>query len=432
MFSYKSSIGGIYGNYEGTIMSFRNFMDYHSTLSTYYMIVQSTNTAINRIHQTVTANHHMYISTKYSGILPQKLIETRAYTSNQGVPVSFVTSQSAYVPGIPPISMSSIPPTTTGITAPTVRSLLANSVHYPSPATSLGPSAASLGPVGLSYADGISVSGASGPSGLTDLSGSTGASFVSVYPVGPTGISYTTLSSDNSLYNIGTYSSTGPSGSSGMTGMSGMTGIDPACINLCCSYINNLINKWYANLPVNSVIGTLVYRLGLVQVGGQKMQYNIVSTILNYTSTQAINFFMQINDEQGFNNMDVAMNENYSQGNDTTGQIKLVAAKILMGNVGDSGISQTLIQNPSIFENTLGKLDKLNIKIYYDDGPITPAWLYLPFQYEVNEWDATFQIDEEVGFINQDEKWKGAPSVPIPTNPNETPYLYYTKKPDEK
>ena len=90
---------------------------------------------------------------------------------------------------------------------------------------------------------------------------------------------------------------------------------------------------------------------------------------------------MQINDEQGFNNMDIAMNENYMIGNETTSQVKLVAAKILMANVGDSGISQTLIQNPSIFENTLGKLDRLNIKIYYDNDTITPAWLLLPFQY---------------------------------------------------
>ena len=200
------------------------------------------------------------------------------------------------------------------------------------------------------------------------------------------------------------------------------------CQTACCAYINKLLTTWYAGIPVNTVIGTLTYRLGILNVSAN--QYNIVSTIQSVTSTGNLNFLMQINDEQGFSNMDIAMNEDYAIGNDTTGQIKLVAAKILMGNVGDSGISQTLIQNPSIFENTLGKLDRLNIKIYYDDANITPVWQFLPFPFDVNEWNATFQIDEEVGFINQDDNWSLTPSIPVPKNPNDTPYIYFMK--DEK
>jgi hypothetical protein len=138
---------------------------------------------------------------------------------------------------------------------------------------------------------------------------------------------------------------------------------------------------------------------------------------------------MQINDEQGFNNLDISMNENVTVSQDTTGQLKFVAAKILMGAVGDSGLSQTLIQNPSIFENTLGKLDRLSFKIYYDDPNLTPAWLLVPFQYDINEWNATFQIDEEVGFINQHPSWTDVPSLPIPDNPNDTSYIYYDTKP---
>jgi hypothetical protein len=344
MFQYKSSIGSLYGNYEGTIMSFGNFMDYHNTLSTYYTFVQSTNATVNNIHQSVAINHHMYVSTKYTNILPQKMIDMRAYTSGQSIPVSFVTGQPAYVPGMLPANIAALENT------------VENTVVYP---------------------DSVD-----------------------------TGISIDTLISASSA-NIG------------------MATTDTYCSTICCNYINKLLTKWYANLPVNTVIGTLNYRLGLVSV--IPLKYNIISTILDYTSSGTLNFLMQINDEQGFNNLDIAMNENYTVNNDTTGQLKLVAAKILMGNVGDSGISQTLIQNPSIFENTLGKLDKLTFKIYYDDPAITPAWLYLPFQYEVNEWNATFQIDEEVGFINQDDNWKPEPSIPIPTNPDDTSYIYFQK-----
>jgi len=352
MFSYKSSIGGIYGNYGGIIMNFTNFTDYHSTLSTYYTIVQSTNHVINHIQQTVTTNHHMYISSKYTGILPQKVIDTRGYMTNQATPVTFVTSQQAYVPGIP--LMGSMDATTT-----VSDDIPQNTVIYP---TTLD----------------------SGPITYDRLSDGIGALTI------PT---------------ITGYSQT------------------QTCSTICCNYINKLIRKWYSFLPVNNVVGSLTYRLGLTSLSMNN--YNIVSTILQYTTTSAINFLMQINDEQGFNNLDITMDENYAVNNDSTGQVKLMAAKILMANIGDSGTSQTLIQNPSIFENTLGKLDKLTIKIYFDDAPLTPAWLYLPIQYDVNEWNATFQIDEEVGFINQDDKWSSVPTMSIPQNPDNTSYLYY-------
>ena len=347
MFEYRSSIGGIYGNYEGTIMNFRNFLDYHSTLSTYYTIVQNTNNIINGVNKSIAMNHHMYVSTKYTNVLPQKIIDTRAYMSNQSLPVSFVTSAQAYIPGMSAIGASD------PNVQPTITTLNSQS-----------------------------------SSDLTDLTDLTSAT--------------------ERLTNI-------------------MAASTPSsvCSTLCCSYISKMLSTWYSGLPVNSVIGTLTYRLGLINIVPN--QYNIVSTILQYNTSGAINFLMQINDEQGFNNMDIAMNENYSIGNDATGQIKLVAAKILMANVGDSGISQTLIQNPSIFENTLGKLDRLNIKIYYDDPALTPAWLYLPFQYDVNEWNATFQIDEEVGFINQVDNWPLVPSIPIPKDPNDLPYIYLSK-----
>jgi len=367
MFTYKSSIGGIYGNYSGIAMNFRNFMDYHSTISSYYMIVQSTNTAITSIHQAVSMNHHEYVSTKYTGILPQSVLDTKLYTTNQSIPVSFVTGQGAYVPGIPPMSvLASMSANATANATPPM-----NSIILPNDTAEMNPSI-----------------------DLQTLTTHTlAARVISSNPVNPTN----------------------------------PVGIADPCMSTCCTYISKLITKWYACLPVNTVIGSLDYRLGMINM--MPNQFNIASTILRFTSTGNLNFLMQINDEQGFNNMDIAMNENYAIANATTGQLKLVAAKILMGNVGDSGISQTLIQNPSIFENTLGKLDRLNIKVYYDDPNITPAWLYLPFQYDVNEWNATFQIDEEVGFINQDAGWKDTPSIPVPTNPADTPYLYYAPKP---
>jgi hypothetical protein len=313
------------------------------------------------------------------------MIDTRAYSSNQSVPVSFVTSANAYVPGVLPMHL---------MTPDTV----------PTPTASTASTDTTF----------ITVLDSGSNNGTIDLQNS--IEFPNV--IIDTDTTFTTLTDSNGFTDLQSISDLAPQYS-----------LTPAqCETSCCTYINNLLRTWYAGIPVNTVIGTLTYRLGILNVSAN--QYNIVSTIQNVTSTGNLNFLMQINDEQGFSNMDIAMNEDYAIGNDTTGQIKLVAAKILMGNVGDSGISQTLIQNPSIFENTLGKLDRLNIKIYYDDANITPVWQFLPFPFDVNEWNATFQIDEEIGFINQEDNWSLSPSVPVPKNPNDTPYLYFMK--DEK
>jgi hypothetical protein len=198
------------------------------------------------------------------------------------------------------------------------------------------------------------------------------------------------------------------------------------CVSTCCAVLQSMVNSWYSCLPVNTVINSLTYRLGLLNM--KPTQFGILSTVSQITSTTNMNFLMQINDEQGFNNMDLTMPENYNISNEGTGQVKFVSGKILMADIGNTGVSQTVIQNPSIFENALGKLDRLDFKIYYDDHAITPAWLYMPYFLSLNEWNATFQIDEQVGFASQDSGWGKRPTVAVPTNPDATPYLYYTHK----
>jgi hypothetical protein len=311
MFQYTSSIGNIYGNYNGMVMTFSSFIDYHSTISSYYHIVQSTTNRISSVNGVVNYNYHSYVSTKYDGIFPKSMIENKTYTMNQGLPVSFVTNQMIYIPGE----------------------------------------------------------------------------------------SYNAFPDDYD---------------------------NAQCLQICCSTLRSIIKTWYGCLPTNYVIQTPQYRLGVINI--LPNQFNIVSTVLNIASTGITDLFIAINDEQGFNNMDVTMPENYNISNDTTGQIKLVSAKILMNAIGEGGISQTVIQNPSLFDNGLGKLDKLDIKIYYDDQAITPAWLYQPYFLDIQEWTATFQIDEEIGFANRKTGWGDKPTIPISSDPNDTPYLFFTHK----
>jgi len=325
MFRYTSTFGRIFNNYAGARMTFTNFMDYHSTMSSYYQIVQSTAQCISCINGHVYQDYHRFICSKYGGILPSSMIANRSYLSNQGVPVAFVTNQTMYVPG------QGVP--------------------------------------------------------LQTLSSS----------FSPAGILPSTI-------------------------------IDP-CLQPCCAVLQNMVNSWYSSVPVNTVINSLTYRLGLLNMQpNQQTNFNIFSTVSQITSTTNTNFLMQINDEQGFNNMDLTMPENYNISNEGTGQVKFVSGKILMADIGNTGVSQTVIQNPTIFENALGKLDHLNFKIYYDDYAMTPAWLYMPYFLSLNEWNATFQIDEQVGFANQDSGWGRRPTVSVPDNPDSTPYLYYTHK----
>lgn len=196
------------------------------------------------------------------------------------------------------------------------------------------------------------------------------------------------------------------------------------CSTACGVAISKLVASWYGCLPVDSAIGSFNYRLGLQQFNLTNFQFT--STLFAALSTNA-DYFMQINEEQNFNNMDVAMDENYNISNETTGQVKLMSCKILTGGLGSGEISNSVIQNPSLFENYLGKLDKLTFKIYYNDGPITPAWLLVPFKdLTFNEWEATFQIEEAIAFADRDKGFGVVPTIPIPNNPVHTPYLGFT------
>ena len=319
MFNYTSTFGRIYGNYAGIPMTFQSFGDYHSTISSYYFIVQSTTSAITGIHARCNCSHHTYVSQKYTDVLPQSMIDSQAYLSNQAIPMSFVTNDYLYVPG---------------------QNILQNSSHQ---------------------------------------------------MVGGYAVTDTT-----------------------------------SCMDICCDVIRKMLMSWYSCLPTNLTINTLPYRLGLINL--EPMKFNIFSTIAELTSTGNLNYFIQINDNQGFNNIDVTMPENYMISNETTGQVKLMSGKILMGAIGDTGVSQTVIQNPTIFETTLGKLDKLDFKVYYDDQNITPAWLYMPYFLDISEWNATFQIDEQVAFANPATGWGTRPTIEIPNNPDKSSYIFLTHK----
>jgi hypothetical protein len=201
---------------------------------------------------------------------------------------------------------------------------------------------------------------------------------------------------------------------------------DCSCEERCCAGIEAIISSWYSCLPVDTVINTMAYRLGILDTN--KPGFNITSTANSILPPFTNNLFMSINDEMGFNNLDVAMPENYAVSNETTGQLKLMFAKIIFSGIGKSGESQTLFQNPLEFETPLGKLDRFTFKVYYDDAALTPVWLSNPFVQIETEWNAIINIEEEISKASRTTGWGPNPTIPIPSNPNATSYLSYTSK----
>jgi len=386
MFCYKSTIGRIYGNYGGISMNFSTFSDYCSTLSSYYTALQSTQQTITAINRSIQDQHYDYVSNKYASVLPQSMLDNRSYMANQGLPVQFITDRKFYVPGQTIVSTIKNPKTSN-----TVSNIIVNP--------------------GLHPASGM----ISTPIELTSFAAVTGSDVV----LGANALA----AGDNCNSTCYCYA-TGPAVSSCCRYCNLET--DCGCSYICCYEIDKLISTWYGCIPVNTIIQTVAYRLGVLDVSPK---FNITSTINTILPPLNNNLFMSINDEMGFNNLDVAMPEDYSvTGNETTGQVKLMFAKVMFSGVGKSGDSQTLFQNPRVFETPLAKLDHLTFKIYYDDAALTPVWLSSPFPQLVTEWNGTINIEEEVSNASRTTGWGTNPTLPIPADPNATPFLGFTSK----
>ena len=401
MFCYKSTFGRIYGNYTGIPMNFTSFQDYHSTLSSYYTTIQSTNQTISSIHGAITSQHHDYVSTKYQKVLPQSMIENKSYMTNQGVPARFITNQQLYVPGQSIVSrkMNAMNDVRSDVTNRGTNRVTKTAVHKTENA--------------MTFQTLQTLPSDSATDTNTVIIPDMGTNVFTAAV--NDGCNNTCKCNDPSRVCC-KYCSTSTSTIAETCG----------CTDLCTAEIETIISSWYSCIPVNTVINTIAYRLGILNERTEI--FNIVSTVNSILPPFNNNLFMSINDEMGFNNMDVAMPEDYSVTNDTTGQVKLMFAKIMFSGIGKASDSQTLFQNPLEFQTPLGKLDRLTFKVYYDDAAITPVWLASPFPLLFNEWNATINIEEEVAQAGRTTGWSSNPTVPVPSNPSATPYLFYSSK----
>lgn len=182
----------------------------------------------------------------------------------------------------------------------------------------------------------------------------------------------------------------------------------------CLAVRNFITNTFYGPLPPKYVNNLLTFKMGMIgpkftNVSSLIRHYNFV---LEYSPLINQNTYLQINTQQSltFNGMDVAGDENATLTNETTGQTKLVLGKILMTGLTFLGVSQTIIQQPAVFTPPIGKLDKLEFNMLLDDG--TQLADVFPFNYDATNWDAVFQIDEEIPTIDRSELTE-KPTVPL-------------------
>ena len=176
--------------------------------------------------------------------------------------------------------------------------------------------------------------------------------------------------------------------------------------NSCCAFINAILDNIYSCFPAEYIASAAVF---------QKAGF-IGSNILNYYSTLASagavtknNLYLQLNVEQGLNNMDVAVKENYNISNETTSQHKVVLGKLLTEGTGFQDITQTVVQLPAKFDTPLSTIDHFTFNLLLDD--LTPLSKIFPFQLAGTDWDGILQIDEEVGTLDRDTDLAPVPTI---------------------
>lgn len=102
--------------------------------------------------------------------------------------------------------------------------------------------------------------------------------------------------------------------------------------------------------------------------------YKIIDDFLN----------IKINPELDMNRMDIVLQENLATTQDPTGTTKAFFGKLLLANFGS--YAQTMISNPIVFTNPLGKLDRFTFQLVNPDGSIVDN--------SDCEWNAVIQVTE--------------------------------------
>ena len=162
----------------------------------------------------------------------------------------------------------------------------------------------------------------------------------------------------------------------------------------CCLVISADLTNFYGCLPSEYVYNTVFYQLFATTNPNNILNLYITE---GYTASPATNnIYLQLNQEQSLNNMDIGGNEDYSVSNEGTGQCKKVFGMILSQGSSAGAVTQTIVQVPARYPITapLARLDHFTFNFLLDTMvPLSKLYPFMPNNSTTN-WNAIIQIDE--------------------------------------
>jgi hypothetical protein len=179
---------------------------------------------------------------------------------------------------------------------------------------------------------------------------------------------------------------------------------------IVCKTLFDMYANWYSTMPPNYLVTTLPWKLGFRGSDGDVLSY--FSTVTSNAQTTPYNTYIQLNIEKSLNNMAVATKENLRLTNEPVAEAKVVLGKILTMGLGVGDVTQSIIQSPAQFYTPLGKLDHLHFSLLLDD--LVPLASLYPYDFGFMDWNATIQIDEEVGMLGRGTELTTVPTVNVP------------------
>ena len=162
----------------------------------------------------------------------------------------------------------------------------------------------------------------------------------------------------------------------------------------CCLVISADLTNFYGCLPSEYIFNTVFYQLFATTNPNNILNIYITEGLT--ASPAANNIFLQLNEEQSLNNMDIGGNENYAISNEGTGQCKKVFGKILTQGSSAGAVTQTIVQVPARYPVTapLASLDHFTFNFLLDTMvPLSKLYPFMPNDNTTN-WNAIIQIDE--------------------------------------
>ena len=165
----------------------------------------------------------------------------------------------------------------------------------------------------------------------------------------------------------------------------------------CCLVISADLTNFYGCLPSEYIYNTVFYQLFATTSPNNILNIYITEGLTASPATN--NIYLQLNQEQSLNNMDIGGNENYAISNEGTGECKKVFGKILTQGSSANAVTQTIVQVPARYPVTapLASLDHFTFNFLLDTMvPLSKLYPFMPNDSTTN-WNAIIQIDELVG-----------------------------------